>query len=116
MSQQNCVDGKYQGRWGWHPCSLETCRKLKLICKFYTNALHMQGSFKRWERKTVHRHPNAPATCQICKPLKDYQVFLEDYQNARRPAATAEEVKKLQLRESQIDQAYQKCVAAQQAA
>lgn len=75
----------FQSRWGYHPCSRETSKKLRFLNLVYQKALHLSAAWKRWEAKAphnrVHRKPirrdgqvvgygdpvpwNEPAICPI---------------------------------------------------
>lgn len=46
-----CQTQTFQSRWGYHPCSYETSRRLKLISKVYHRAINMAAKWKRWKRK-----------------------------------------------------------------
>lgn len=40
-----------QGKYGFHPCTWETYKKLKEINKALTKAKHQKAAWERWERK-----------------------------------------------------------------
>lgn len=44
----------YQSKWGYHPCSRETYRKLRFLNGVYQKALSMAEAYRRWERKAPH--------------------------------------------------------------
>jgi len=43
-----------QSRFGFHPCSKETSKKLRFLNGVYAKAQHMAGAWERWERKLPH--------------------------------------------------------------
>jgi hypothetical protein len=47
MSEQKV----YEGRWGFYPCDYETYRKIKLLHKWYWEAIRDWANWCRWERK-----------------------------------------------------------------
>jgi hypothetical protein len=44
----------FQSRWGVHPCSYETYRKLKLLNHLYLRAVRLAHAWGRWKRKDPH--------------------------------------------------------------
>jgi len=44
----------FQSRFGYHPCSYETFKKLKFLNKIYYQALHSTAAWRRWKRKDPH--------------------------------------------------------------
>lgn len=47
-------NGVHQSKWGFHPCSKETSKKLRFLNGVYAKAQHMAGAWERWERKLPH--------------------------------------------------------------
>ncbi len=41
----------YQSKFGFHPVSLETSKKLRFINGVYAKAQHVAGAWERWDRK-----------------------------------------------------------------
>ena len=41
----------FQSKWGFHPVSYETSKKLRFINKVFSKAQHVAGAWERWERK-----------------------------------------------------------------
>jgi hypothetical protein len=41
----------FKSRWGYHPCSYETYRKLKVLKKRFWESVIAYGNYKRWIRK-----------------------------------------------------------------
>lgn len=41
----------FQSKWGYHPVSYETSKKLRFINKVFSKAKHVAGAWERWERK-----------------------------------------------------------------
>lgn len=48
MNAENKV---YQGKYGFHPCDLETYRKLKVIYKVYWESIYRGAAHWRWTAK-----------------------------------------------------------------
>lgn len=44
----------FESRWGFHPCSRETDRKLRKLNAAYQKALSSAAAWGRWERKEPH--------------------------------------------------------------
>jgi len=44
----------HQSKYGFHPCSVETCRKLKKINKAFEQGLHQHSAWVRWMNKKPH--------------------------------------------------------------
>lgn len=52
MSTVNVNEAKvHQSRWGYHPISYESSRKLRFINSVYAKAQHKAGEWERWDRK-----------------------------------------------------------------
>jgi hypothetical protein len=45
------VNDVYQSKWGFHPISKESSKKLRFLNGVYAKAQHMAGAWERWERK-----------------------------------------------------------------
>ena len=41
----------FQSKWGFHPVSLLTSKKLRFLNLVYAKAQHLAGAWERWERK-----------------------------------------------------------------
>lgn len=122
-----------QSRWGWHPVNQEYFQKLKALKRWYWQAVYAVGRYRRWERKTVHRHGIAPRYCDVFVnneptfkrvthrngagevigygskrlPLSlDDRGILEAFEAARMPAKTADDVTPLKLTQERIDYLY----------
>lgn len=44
----------HQSKWGFHPTSYETSKKLRFINKVFAHAQRNASSWQRWERKDPH--------------------------------------------------------------
>lgn len=45
------VSNVHQSKWGFHPCDVETYRKLKVIHKVYWESVFRMAAWNRWDRK-----------------------------------------------------------------
>ena len=45
------VSNIHQSKWGFHPCDVETYRKLKVIHKVYWESVFRMAAWSRWDRK-----------------------------------------------------------------
>lgn len=113
----------HQGRFGYHPCDFETFLKLKEAHGLLLRAYRDCKRFLRWENKLPDNRNGEEPKCphfmltsgyhRLDKhvfygtgfmdakvngtPLNYYLCVLRQYQNARRPKATPEEVIPLEL-------------------
>jgi hypothetical protein len=67
----------HQSKWGFHPTSYETSKKLRFINKVFALARRNAGSWQRWERKDPHNRVhknrktgeiislNEPVVCEL---------------------------------------------------
>lgn len=136
LTKENCsmstaTATTFESRWGHHPVSYETFRKLKTLHRRYYETVRAVARWVRWDRKTVNQTGPEPAYCpafvdekghwrsivhkvgdQEFKGMKWYPKTLNDrgiieaYQAARTPAKTPEEVNPIKLSEEQIDRLY----------
>jgi hypothetical protein len=111
----------HQSRWGWHPCSVEVCRKLKKLnhyCELYYRASAAHG---RWSRKLpknrvrkgkwlplpVGKWEQIPVPePKLCPWLLDYKTrdrIAADYYDARMPQKDAGKVRCLYMTVEEID-------------
>lgn len=60
------TNNTHQSRWGFHPCSKETSKKLRYMNRAYDKALHMAAVWERWDRKAPHNRVEK-------RPIKDDQ-------------------------------------------
>lgn len=69
----------FKSRWGFHPCSKETDRKLRKLNEMYQKALSAAAAWERWERKAPHnrilREKMRDEQGRVCgrKPILDDQ-------------------------------------------
>jgi hypothetical protein len=102
----------YESRWGFHPVSYETFRKLKFLHKWYYQTLKDHARWRRWNRKFPHnRKGPEPQYCPFfCKENKFWRPedhgVREAYQQARMPVPR-EEVQPLVLSVEVIDRMYE---------
>jgi len=107
----------HKSRWGFHPCSYEDFRKIKLLHKHYWLAKIAEAAHERYYRKLPHNRvirkmnkivlekpipmpvPFFPAIYE--KILKKPIVPL--YQQARHPQPTEDQVKPLAISMSQVN-------------
>lgn len=54
------VASAHRSRWGYHPCSKETDRKLRFLNGVYQLAAQKVAAWKRWERKAPHNRVARP--------------------------------------------------------
>jgi hypothetical protein len=47
----NATETVHQSKWGYHPCSKETSKKLRTINRVYLKALRLQAAHDRWANK-----------------------------------------------------------------
>lgn len=50
----------HRSRWGFHPCSWETHKKLCFLNRVYQAAVQKAAAWKRWERKAPHNRVARP--------------------------------------------------------
>jgi hypothetical protein len=50
----------HQSRWGFHPCSRETDRKLRFLNYVYSLAVQKAAAWKRWNRKAPQNRVAQP--------------------------------------------------------
>jgi hypothetical protein len=85
----------YESRFGFHPVSYETFRKLKFLHKWYYQTLKDHARWRRWNRKFPHnRKGPEPQYCSFFVQnhrwrSKDYGI-VDAYQQARMPASREE--------------------------
>lgn len=115
----------HRSRWGFHPVSYETYRKLKDLHKWYWMTVYAAHRWFRWDRKTVKRVGPEPRYCpnfvenkKCCvqsmmidgnyrvrfypKTLVDHGIR-QAYHAARMPKPAPEDVEKLSLTNEEID-------------
>lgn len=49
--KENDMSKVYQSKWGYHPISLESSKKLRFINGFFSKAQNLAGAWNRWNRK-----------------------------------------------------------------
>lgn len=127
------TENTVQGKYGFYTCDYETYQKLRKLYGFYIKSRTMDKAHDRWARK----EPQNRVLKQVLRDDKNrrigYRVVLDesgkpiyrpepplfnvpinhlvesDYRNARKPKATPEEVKPLQMTLSSIDQQLAAC-------
>lgn len=136
MSTQTQTANAHQSRWGYHPVSYETFRKLKTLKKRYWQTVYAVARWRRWDRKTVNQTGPEPKYCPafveekghyktvthkvgdqefkgsvyVPKTLNDHGI-LEAFEQARMPMETPEAVKPLNISDAQIDRLYEEVEA-----
>jgi hypothetical protein len=108
----------FQSKWGFHPCSRETLRKLRQLQVYSIHALHQEARLERWERKEpqnrvlnrdkdglrIPRRQRKTYPTSWPKPVLHSIPFVGDeIENARMPKATADAVKPLRWTEDEIN-------------
>lgn len=113
----------HQSKWGFHPCSWETCQKLKRLSIAHQQSLREDAALTRWEAKLPHNRvlkrwkrneqgqrigyeivgPSPRPVVKNTATLNCRHNVLSEYQNARRPKKTAEDVRPLNLTVAEID-------------
>ena len=113
----------FKSKRGFHPCDYTTFEKLKTIKKWYYEWLHAHAEWERWYRKEPQNRlirrtivKDGLKTREIVGPRPEPVVcpyfgkggtwFLGDFDNARMPRTTAEEVMPLSHTIDQINQLY----------
>jgi hypothetical protein len=73
----------HESKWGYHPCSRETYKKLKRLNWFYQQALHDKSMWERWHNKDPHnRLRRVPAPSQNGRRVAGEKViWLEPQMN-----------------------------------
>lgn len=93
----------HKSRWGFHPCDYETFRKLRRVHKAYHEGLRLLARWRRWTAKRPHnRRGPEPAVPAVMRKVCASPIVVE-YQSARMPAASPEEVRPLGIRVADID-------------
>jgi len=100
----------YESRWGFHPVSYETFRKLKFLHKWYYQTLKDHANWRRWIRKLPHnRKGPQPQYCPFYAEKKFWRPtdhgIIAAYQQARMPVPQ-DEVEPLEISVEQIDKMY----------
>lgn len=119
----------FQSRFGFHPCDYELYKKLKFIHKCYYQMLHDAAAWERWNRKEpqnrvirrwIRNDEGHKVGHEIVGPAPEPQVFwdlqhetrlfkgawVRDFQNARMPKKTPEEVRPLEHSIDEINRMY----------
>ena len=127
----------FESRWGFHPCDTDTFRKLKAIHKWYWQTLKDSAAWERWNRKlpknrVIRKYTRDAAgnkvSSEIVGPQPEPRVcptlereamlyhsvpwdskWVQDYQRARMPKATKDEVIPLIHSVDEINQMYLRC-------
>jgi hypothetical protein len=60
----SAVPTAFRSRWGFHPCTYATYRKLKLLNSVYERAVHLAHASERWKRKDPHNRVS-------CRRIRD---------------------------------------------
>lgn len=126
MTTQTQSTIAHQGRWGFHPCSYEDFKKIKLLHKHFWIAKKIQAAFNRYHAKqpqnrVIRKQKGVPLTKPLPMPepwfpsiydklLKKDVVGL--YQQARKPHETADTVKMLPLFITVVDELLNNIVEA----
>lgn len=89
----------YQGRWGWHPCTMEEFQKLKEAHKVILKARKQTKRWLAWNAKLAHNRKGRPEPFNPATHISKnyYQNVLEEYQAARLPQPLSENAKPLKL-------------------
>jgi hypothetical protein len=130
MQVAQVTPGVYQSKWGFHPCSVETCRLLKRLNHHRYKAWVAFRHWQRWDRKLPHNRVErrwirdekgqkigseivgprrAPKLCPMFTTLDwagrvkfcDNSIE-DDYKNARTPRSSPSEVRPTALRVDEI--------------
>jgi hypothetical protein len=113
-SMSTVTETVYESRWGFHPVSYETFRKLKFLHKWYYQTLKDFARWKRWIRKFPHNRKGPQP--QYCPTFVRRELFcvprgiVAAYQQARIPLPR-DLVKPLDLSDAEIDNLYQEVKA-----
>ena len=116
--QEALAGAAHQSRWGYHPCSYETFAELKLLKKYHWRWIYAQAAWERWDRK----HPDNRVIRQRVRndegqvigyntsPRPEPKVgpyisekVLADFDRARFPTDSPEDVDPLRLSLVEID-------------
>jgi len=120
----------YKSKWGYHPTSFETFKKLKNLKKRYWQTVYAVARWRRWNKKTVNKIGSEPIYCPffveeksswvkkigkdgqtstylLPKTLND-QGVLGAYENARIPVENSELVQLNQISEADINLLFEK--------
>jgi len=105
------ADSVHESRWGFHPVSYETFRKLKFLHKWYYQTLRDFARWVRWKNKFPHnRKGSEPQYCPFFVPKRrghcvNYGIVAA-YRQARMPVPR-DEVQPLELSVEKIDGMYE---------
>jgi hypothetical protein len=96
----------YRSRWGWHPCDYTTFKELKEFHRLILRDFIASRRFERWSAKLPqHRirrlkdgsHVGIPEPQRLGTDRREYAWALTEYQEARRPKPTPDDVRPLDL-------------------
>lgn len=131
----NATQVCFESRFGFHPCDKETFKMLKFLHKHWHITQRQLADLERWEckepqnrvirewlrddqgRKYGSRVVGPRPEPQACPLLfttdkwgrrRLHPTICQDYQNARTPRASQEEVSRLTMSEEQISDLYNK--------
>lgn len=129
-----CPAGVFQSRFGFHPCSKETSKKLRFLNGVHAKALHLEAAWERWNRKApwnriqkryirdekgvkigkeivldANGKPAEWKEPQLCPffDREDAQMILAASRQARMPQPTPEQVQPLLFSDEEIDRLYE---------
>jgi hypothetical protein len=86
----------FQSRWGFHPVSRETDKKLRFLNLVYQRALRMAASWRRWERKAPHNRVQCPKVRDANRNVIGYGDPVPWNEPAICPVFTSKITKKVQ--------------------
>jgi hypothetical protein len=94
----------FKSRWGYHPCDYALYLKLKRLAKGYWQARRLVAAHRRWIRKRPHnRRGPEPIVPAVLRELYKHPVVVREYDQARRPQPSPEQVVPIGLQTEQID-------------
>jgi len=120
----------HKSRWGLHPCDYTLFTKLKYLHKCYWYAIHDNARLDRWDRKepqnrVIRRREARDLPRVVIGPMPEPLVcphfyhgigksgnladMANEYQNARMPRASEEDVRALRFSEDYINRLYFIC-------
>lgn len=93
----------FQSRWGFHPCTFETFRKLKRLHKAYWEGRRLLAKQRRWNAKLPdNRSGPEPVVPPVYRVICASPIISE-FHAARHGVPTAEAVKPLKILAVQME-------------
>jgi hypothetical protein len=96
----------FASRWGFHPCDRQSLLEIKEYHRLLLRDVAATRRYERWEARLPHNRVRrtrdgslvpAPAPRCVGTDRRTYLWVLGEYREARKPAATAEAVRPLDL-------------------